>query len=81
MEKLKDFDVTQIDKDTKVVVFRVPFSLFMESENGMDKANDYCNNIGSKLNKVGIKALFIDESTKVEPLTDELLLSGRLKSL
>lgn len=81
MEKLKDFDVTQIDKDTKVVVFRVPFSLFMESENGVRQINDYCNNIGSKLNEVGIKALFIDDSTKVEPLTDELLLSGKLKSL
>ena len=76
---LKDFDVTQINKDTKVVVFRIPMRLFLDSEKGVDDLNSYCKNIGDNLNRIGIKALFIDESTRVDPLTDELLSCGNLK--
>lgn len=79
--ELKDFDVTQINKDTKVVVFRVPVSLFLEQPNGHKLIDDYCKNIAEKLNNLGIKSLFIDDSTKVEPLTDELISTGQLKTI
>lgn len=79
MKELIDFDITQIGKDTKVVVFRVPFSLFMDSIDSLNQINEYCENIGEKLDKVGVKSLFIDDSTKVEPLTDDILNIGNLK--
>lgn len=73
----KDFDVTQIDKDTKVVVFRIDFSSI--SINSADLLNQHLRRISDELIAVGIKAVFVDDSIQVEPLTNELLDCGNLK--
>lgn len=79
--ELKDFDVTQINKDTKVVVFRMPVSLYMGDDGSIDYINGLCLEIIGKLEKNGITALFIDDSIQVEPLTDELISTGQLKTI
>ena len=77
---LKDFDVTQISKDTKIVVFRVPFSSCMHDTHGaMMALESHLTKISDTLKEVGVKAVFIDDSIQVEILTDELLKSNQLK--
>lgn len=75
---LKDFDVTQINKDTKAVVFSIPTEVMVDS-NKHDQLYSYFSLIKQQLSGVGVLALFVDESMKVEPLTDELLNCGNLK--
>ena len=77
---LKDFDVTQISKDTKIVVFRVPFSDYIHDIHGaMMALESHLTKISDTLKEVGVKAVFIDDSIQVEILTDELLKSNQLK--
>ena len=77
---LKDFDVTQISKDTKIVVFRVPFSNYMHDTHGdIMVLESHLTKISDTLEEVGVKAVFIDDSIQVEILTDELLKSNQLK--
>ena len=73
----KDFDVAQIDKDTKVVVFRIDFNSI--SINNADLLNKHLKRISDDLAEVGVKAVFVDDSIQVEPLTNELLNCGNLK--
>ncbi|WP_347220349.1 hypothetical protein [Chryseobacterium sp.] len=75
---LKDFDITQIDKDTKVVVFHIPSEVMAENHEQLYK---YISLIKSQLGEIGVLALFVDESIKVSPLMDELLNCGNLKTL
>ena len=75
----KDFDVTQINKDTKVVVFRIPVCDYIGSEDAMIMFESHIKKISDDLATVGIKAVFIDDSIQVEPLTNELLNCGSLK--
>ena len=75
----KDFDVTQINKDTKVVVFRIPFCDYINSEDAMVVLENHLKKISDDLAEVGVKAVFIDDSIQVEPLTNELLNCGSLK--
>ena len=78
---LKDFDVTQISKDTKIVVFRVPFSSYMNDTHGDTMVlESHLTRISDNLKEFGVKAVFIDDSIQVEPLTDELLKSNQLKA-
>ena len=71
---LKDFDATQIGADTKIVVFRVPFSNYMYDTHGaMMVLENHLTKISDTLKAVGVKAVFIDDSIQVEPLTDELI--------
>ena len=74
---LKDFDVTQIGADTKIVVFRVPFSDY--THGAMMALESHLTKISDTLKEVGVKAVFIDDSIQVEILTDELLKSNQLK--
>ena len=77
---LKDFDVTQIGADTKIVVFRVPFSDYIHDIHGaMMALESHLTKISDTLKEVGVKAVFIDDSIQVEILTDELLKSNQLK--
>lgn len=73
----KDFDVTQINKDTKAVVFRIDFSSI--SINNADLLNKHLRRVSDELMAIGIKAIFIDDSIQVEPLTNEFLDCGNLK--
>ena len=75
----KDFDVTQINKDTKVVVFRIPFCDYINSEDAMVVLENHLKKISDDLAEVGVKAVFVDDSIQVEPLTNELLNCGSLK--
>ena len=78
---LKDFDVTQIGADTKIVVFRVPFSDYIHDTHGaMMALESHLTKISNTLKEVGVKAVFIDDSIQVEILTDELLKSNQLKA-
>lgn len=79
--EMKDFDITQINKDTKVVVFRVAFAAYMGSEGSIDYIDGVCRDIGEKLKDQGITALFVDDLIQIEPLTDDLLSTGDLKSI
>jgi len=80
---LKDFDVTQIGADTKIVVFRVPFSDYIhnihDTHGAMMALESHLTKISDTLKEVGVKAVFIDDSIQVEILTDELLKSNQLK--
>lgn len=76
---LKDFDVTQISKDTKIVVFRVPFSDYLKDSESFMLLDNHLKKISEKLKELGVDAVFIDDSIQVEPLTDELLKSNQLK--
>ena len=73
----KDFDVTQINKDTKVVVFRIDFSSI--SIDNADLLDKHLKRISDDLATDGVKAVFVDDSIQVEPLTNELLNCGSLK--
>ena len=75
----KDFDVTQINKDTKVVVFRVPFCEYINSDDAIIMFESHLKKISDDLAAVGVKAVFADDSIQVEPLTSELLNCGSLK--
>lgn len=76
---MKDFDITQINKDTKVVVFRIPYSDITIDD--LDNLNIHINRISSDLKEQGIVAVFTDKLISVEPLTDELLSIGNLKTI
>ena len=78
---MKDFDITQINKDTKVIVFRVAFAAYMGSDGSIDYIDGVCRDISEKLKDQGITALFVDDLIQIEPLTDELLSTGNLKTL
>lgn len=75
----KDFDVTQINKDTKVVVFRIPVCDCISSEDVRIMFESHIKKISDDLAEVGVKAVFVDDSIQVEPLTNELLNCGNLK--
>lgn len=76
---LKDFDVTQVSKDTKIVVFRIPVCDYISSEDVMIMFERHIKKISDDLAEFGVKAVFVDDSIQVEPLTDELLKSNQLK--
>ena len=75
----KDFDVTQINKDTKVVVFRIPVCDYIGSEDAMIMFENHIKKISDDLAEIGVKAVFVNDSIQVEPLTNELLNCGNLK--
>ena len=75
----KDFDVAQINKDTKVVVFRIPFCNYINSDDAIIRLESHLKKISDDLAEVSIKAVFIDDSIQAEPLTNELLNCGNLK--
>lgn len=79
MKDLKDFDITQIYKDTKVVVFKIPFNKICDTQYH-DMVVDNAKHISNQLDEIGVKALFIDDSIQVEPLTDELISLNKFKS-
>ena len=78
---MKDFDITKINKDTKVIVFRGAFAAYMGSDGSIDYIDGVCRDISEKLKDQGITALFVDDLIQIEPLTDELLSTGNLKTL
>lgn len=80
MNNLKDFDITQINKDTKIVVFSVPSDIFFNEES-LSMFETYARYITQTLKDIGVVALFVDDTMSVKPLTDELLKSGNLKSI
>lgn len=78
---LKNFDVTQLNKDTKVVVFKIPKGIDRSDDHSMSQLLFIFKKIKEDLDKSGIVALFLDEDFEVTPLTDEMLSSGRLKTI
>lgn len=76
---MKDFDITQINKDTKVIVFKIPNGYLYG--NNHEAFTAYARVINDNLKKIGVTALFLDDSIQVSPLTDELLSTKKLKSL
>ena len=75
--ELKDFDITQINKDTKVVVFRFDFNNLYQDNH--DYIMQHLKSIADSLKGVGVTAIFTDTDINIEPLTDELLNVGNLK--
>jgi len=80
MNNLKDFDITQIDKDTKVVVFKIDFSQIMDS-NSRELTMNHLKYLSDNLEEVGVKLIVVDKSIDIVPLTKELLNSGKLKEV
>lgn len=78
---LKNFDVTQLNKDTKVVVFKIPKGIDRSDDHSMSQLLFIFKKIKEDLDKSGIVALFLDEAFEVTPLTDEMLSSGKLKTI
>lgn len=79
--ELKDFDITQISKDTKIVVFKTSFKHHYGNEQALDELLFTIKRLKNDLENIGVTALFIDEAFDVTPLTDEMLSSGRLKTI
>lgn len=73
-----DFDITQISKDTKVVVFRVPFSDYIDGNIELLERN--LKPVSDQLESIGVKALFIDDSISIEPITNDLMELNKFKS-
>lgn len=78
---LKNFDITQLNKDTKVVVFKIPKGIDRSDDHSMSQLLFIFKKIKEDLDKSGIVALFLDEAFEVTPLTDEMLSSERLKTI
>lgn len=78
--EFKDFDITQINKDTKIVVFSVPNDVFF-NEGSLSMFETHARYITQTLKNIGVVALFVDNTMSVTPLTDELLDSGGLKTI
>ena len=71
MKNIFDFNVDQIDKDTKAVVFKLPFRE-MDFET-YDHLVPHLDKIKNELAEIGILAIFVDSMVGVESLTNEFL--------